>query len=275
MNQILREHGFRFKKKWGQNFISDRNILDRIVQAAEIQPGDGVIEIGPGAGTLTRALAEAGAQVVALEIDQTLLPILEEFLSGLDVKVIEADVLKSDLAKIAAEQSLKRPYKIVANLPYYITTPIIMKILESDLDFERLVIMVQWEVAKRLTAQAGSKDYGAITLAIQYYTEGKILFKVPRQVFNPAPEVDSAVISLCKREQPPVDVADLQLMFKLIKAAFGQRRKTVLNALSSGGLGLEREQIAQRLELAGIDPKRRGETLTIDEFARLENIWLK
>lgn len=273
LKQILRKHDFHFKKRWGQNFISDRNMLERIVDAAEIQPGDGVIEIGPGAGTLTRALAETGAQVVALEIDKTLLPILEELLEGLDVKVILADVLKSDLDDIAREQGLKSPYKIVANLPYYITTPIIMKVLESNLDFERMVVMVQWEVAKRLTAEPGNKDFGAITLAIQYYTEAKILFKVPRQVFNPAPEVDSAVISLQKRERPPVDVSNPQLMFKLIKASFGQRRKTLLNALTAGSLGLAKGQITQLLEVAGIDGQRRGETLSIEEFSRLANIW--
>lgn len=273
VNQVLRKHGFHFKKKWGQNFLTDHNILQRIVTAADIHPGDSVIEIGPGAGTLTRALAESGAQIMALEIDQTLLPILEELLDGLNIKVINADVLKVDLDALAKEQGLKKPYKIVANLPYYITTPIIMKVLESNLDYERLVIMVQWEVAQRMTAKPGSKDNGAITLAIQYYTEAKILFKVPRQVFNPVPAVDSAVISLEKRKEPPVHVSDPPLMFKIIKASFGQRRKTLLNALSSVGLGLEREEISGRLRLAGIDGQRRGETLSIEEYARLTNLW--
>lgn len=273
VKQILKRHDFHFKRKWGQNFIYDSNLLQRIVTAAEIQPGDGVIEIGAGAGTLTRALAEAGAQVVALEIDQALLPILAEQLQGLAVQIVHADVLKTDLDALALEQGLKKPYKVVANLPYYITTPIIMEMLEKKYSFERLVVMVQWEVAQRLTAGPGTKDFGAITLAIDYYTEAKILFKVPRQVFNPAPEVDSAVISLQKRAKPPVDVYNSVLMFKLIKAAFGQRRKTLLNALSAVGLGLDKDTIAQRLMQAGIDGQRRGETLSLEEYARLTNIW--
>lgn len=269
--QVLKKHDFRFKRKWGQNFIFDLNLLKRIVAAAEIQPGDGVIEIGPGAGTLTRVLAEAGAQVAAVEIDPALLPVLQEQLQGLPVKIVLGDVLKTDLDKLAEEQGLKRPYKIVANLPYYITTPILMDILEKGYDFERLVIMVQWEVAQRITAQPGNKDYGALTLALAYYTEAKILFKVPRQLFNPAPEVDSAVLSLKKRKQPPVEVYNPQVLFKLIKAAFGQRRKTLLNALAS--MGPDKELIAEILGQAGIDGQRRGETLNLEEYARLANLW--
>jgi len=269
--QVLKKHDFRFKRKWGQNFIFDLNLLKRIVAAAEIQPGDGVIEIGPGAGTLTRVLAEAGAQVVAVEIDPALLPVLQEQLQGLPVKIVLGDVLKTDLDKLAEEQGLKRPYKIVANLPYYITTPILMDILEKGYDFERLVIMVQWEVAQRKTAQPGNKDYGALTLALAYYTEAKILFKVPRQLFNPAPEVDSAVVSLKKRSQPSVDVYNTQILFKLIRAAFGQRRKTLLNALA--GIGPDKEVIAEILRQAGIDGQRRGETLNLEEYARLANLW--
>ena len=271
--QTLKKHDFRFKRKWGQNFIFDLNLLQRIVNSAEIRPGDSVIEIGAGAGTLTRALAEAGAQVIALEIDQALLPILAEQLQGLTAQVVHADVLKTDLDALAHEHNLKKPYKVVANLPYYITTPIIMEILEKNYSFERLVIMVQWEVAQRLTARPGVKDFGAITLAIAYYTEAEILFKVSRQVFNPAPEVDSAVISLKKRAKAPVDVYNSILMFKLIKAAFGQRRKTLLNALSAVGLGLDKEAIAQRLKQAGIDGQRRGETLSLEEYAKLSNLW--
>lgn len=269
--QVLKEHGFRCKKKWGQNFIFDRNVLQRIVEAAEIKPGDGVFEIGAGAGTLTRALAEAGAQVVAVEIDPSLLPVLAEQLRGLNVTVINADILKTDMDALALEYGLKCPYKIVANLPYYITSPVIMGILENQYNFERMAIMVQWEVAQRLTAEPGGKDFGALTLAVAYYTEAKIEFKVPRQVFKPAPEVDSAVITLKKREQPPVKVADPPLMFKLIKASFGQRRKTLLNALSA--LGTDKEIIAGKLEMAGIDGRRRGETLTLEEYARLADIW--
>jgi len=272
--QMLKKHDFRFKRKWGQNFIFDLNLLQRIVAEAEIKPGDGVIEIGAGAGTLTRALAVAGAQILALEIDRALLPILAEELQGLAVQIVHADVLQTDLDALALERGLKKPYKVVANLPYYITTPIIMEMLEKNYSFERLVIMVQWEVAQRLTAKPGDgKNFGAITLAIDYYTEAEILFKVSRQVFNPAPDVDSAVISLKKRAKPPVDVYNSVLMFKLIKAAFGQRRKTLLNALSAVGLGLDKESIAQRLKQAGIDGQRRGETLSLEEYARLANSW--
>jgi len=269
--QSLRKYDFHFKRKWGQNFIFDLNLLKRIAGSAGIQPGEGVIEIGSGAGTLTRVLAEAGAQVVAIEIDPALIPILKEQLHGLTAKVVPGDVLQLNLDELAEEHDLRKPYKVVANLPYYITTPIIMNILESDYQFERLVIMVQWEVAQRLTAKPGSKDFGAITLAVDYYTEAKILFKVSRQMFNPAPEVDSAVISLTKRPQPPVDVYNPRLLFKLIKAAFGQRRKTLLNAL--GSLGSEKEAVAECLRQADIDGQRRGETLSLQEYARLANIW--
>ncbi len=273
VKQILQKYGFHFKKKWGQNFIYDRNILQRIAAAAEIRPGDSVIEIGPGAGTLTKVLALSGAKVVAVEIDRSLLPVLAEQLEGLDVKIVEADVLKVNLDDLAAGHGLRKPYKIVANLPYYITTPIIMDILESNYDYERIVIMVQWEVARRLTAQPGSKEFGSVTLAVQYYTEAEILFKVPRQAFNPMPEVDSAVIALQKREKPPVDVSDPQLLFKLIKASFGQRRKTLLNALVAAERGLNKTAVQDRLNRAGLDGQRRGETLSLEEYARLVNVW--
>lgn len=273
VKKVLRKHDFRYKHKWGQNFIFDRNLLKRIAGAAEIEQGEGVIEIGAGAGTLTRVLSEAGARVLAVEIDPALLPVLREQLQGLTAEIVQADVLQVNLDDLAEEHGLKRPYKVVANLPYYITTPIIMNILENDYDYERLVIMVQWEVARRLTALPGSKDFGAITLALEYHTEARILFKVPRQAFNPVPEVDSAVISLKKRAKPPVNVYNSKLLFKLIKGAFGQRRKTLLNALSNAGLGLAKEDITRRLQMAGIDGQRRGESLTLEEYARLANSW--
>lgn len=271
--ELLKKQGFHFKKGFGQNFLFDRNLLKRIVRGAEITPGDSVVEIGPGAGTLTKALAETGARVLAVEIDTALIPILREILPEEKVTVIQGDILKVDLDQLTREKGLTHPYKIVANLPYYITTPIIMDILEKEYQFEIMVIMVQWEVAERLTSSPGTKDYGAITLAVQYYCEPSILFKVPRHLFTPVPEVDSAVLLLRKRKQPPVDVKEQALLFKVVKAAFGQRRKTLLNALGSIQPGLNKEELLQVLDEAGIDGMRRGETLSLEEFARLANAW--
>lgn len=270
---LLKKHGFHYKKKLGQNFIFDRNLLKKIVEAADIKPGDRVVEIGPGAGTLTRELAEAGAEVLAVEIDKSLLPVLQEVLEGLSVKVIQGDILKLNLDEITKENNLREPYKIVANLPYYITTPVIMHLLENRYKLDELIIMVQLEVAERLAAQPGGKDYGAITLAVKYYTEPRILFKVPGKMFTPSPAVDSAVIILKKRKTSPVDVYNPKLMFKIIKGAFGQRRKTLLNALSSVSPPLSRTEIAEILEAAGINKERRGETLSLEEYAKLANLW--
>ncbi len=270
---LLKKHGFYFKKRFGQNFIFDLHLLKRIVQGAEIVPGDSVVEIGPGAGTLTRVLAEAGARVLAVEIDATLIPILREILPEDNVTIIQGDILKVELDKLTREKGLMHPYKIVANLPYYITTPIIMDVLEKEYQFNIMVIMVQWEVAERLTSSPGTKDYGAITLAVQYYCEPSILFKVPRQLFTPAPEIDSAVVLLRKRTQPPVEVKDQDLLFKIVKAAFGQRRKTLLNALRTVQPGLSKEDLLQVLDDAGIDGMRRGETLSLEEFSLLANAW--
>lgn len=270
---LLKKHGFHYKKRLGQNFIFDRNLLKKIVEAAEIQPGDRVIEIGPGAGTLTRELAEAGAEVLAVELDNTLLPILQEALKGLNVEVVHGDVLKLDLEELAQEKNLKAPYKLVANLPYYITTPVIMHLLENRYRLERIIIMVQLEVAERLIAEPGSKDYGAITLAVNYYTEPRILFRVPAKMFTPSPAVDSALIELRIRKERPVDVYDPGLMFKIIKGAFSQRRKTLQNALSSVSPPLDRAAISNILEKAGIAKERRGETLSLAEFAKLANCW--
>lgn len=269
---LLQRHGFRFKKKWGQNFILDKNLLKRITAGAGIQPGDPVVEIGPGAGTLTGALVEAGARVLAIEIDPSLQPILAERLQGTGTVIVQGDVMKLNLDELAREH-LSLPYKIVANLPYYLTTPLLMNILENRYQIDLMVVMVQWEVAQRLTAQPAGKDYGAITLAVRYYTEPRILFKVPRHLFTPAPEVDSAVIMLKRLAEPRVDVEDEKLLFKLIKAAFGQRRKTLLNALGSVDHRVTKEKLQEMLQAAGINGGRRGETLSLEEFAGLTNVW--
>lgn len=270
---LLKRYGFNYKKRLGQNFIFDHNLLKRIVEATEIKPGDQVVEIGPGAGTLTKELAESGAEVIAVEIDKSLLPILQKILQGYNVHLVQGDILKLDLNEIIRNYSFREPYKIVANLPYYITTPVIMNLLEKQYNVDQIVIMVQLEVAERLVAEPGGKDYGAITLPVRYYTEPRILFKVPGKMFTPPPAVESAVLSLKKRKKPPVDVYNPDLMFKLIKGAFGQRRKTLLNALSSASPPLSREEIVSVLETAGINKERRGETLSLDEYAKLANCW--
>lgn len=270
---ILKKHNFRFKKKWGQNFITDKNLLQKIVQAAQIKPDDEVIEIGPGAGTLTKVLAEAEARVLAVEIDKDLIPVLKENLADLNVKIVQGDILQRNLDELACTNNFTLPYKIVANLPYYITTPIIMNILENEYNFELMTIMVQREVAERLTALPGKKEYGAITLAIEYYCEAQIVCKVSRYLFKPTPNVDSAVLVLKRRQQPPVDVYNEELMFKIIKAAFGQRRKTLLNALCNAQNTITKSQIIDILEKTGIKSQRRGETLSLQEFCHLANRW--
>ncbi len=270
---ILKKNNFRFKKKWGQNFITDKNLLHKIVQAAQIKPDDEVIEIGPGAGTLTKALAEAEARVLAVEIDTDLIPVLKENLAGLNVEIIQGDILQQNLDELACAKKFSLPYKIVANLPYYITTPIIMDILENKYNFELMTIMVQWEVAERLTAHPGKKEYGAITLAMEYYCQAEIVCKVSRHLFKPTPNVDSAVLVLKRRLEPTVHVYNEELMFKIIKAAFGQRRKTLLNALGNVQDTRDKTQISKILEKSGINPQRRGETLTLQEFSNLANTW--
>lgn len=269
---IVSKYGFRFSKSLGQNFLIDGNIITNICEGAEITQADGIIEIGPGIGTLTQQISLYAKKVVAIELDKKLLPILEETLEGIDnVKVINNDVLKVDLEKLIEEEFEGLNVKVVANLPYYITTPIIMKLLETRLDISSISVMIQKEVAERMIASPGGKDFGALSVAVQYYSKPKIITSVPKTVFIPQPNVDSAVIKLDIYKTPPVDVVDEKLMFDVVKSAFGQRRKTILNALSGGYLNLDKEKIKQILEIAKIDPKKRGEVLSIEDFAHIAN----
>lgn len=265
-NHILHRFKLRADKKLGQNFLIDENIVRRIVDAAELQADETVLEVGPGIGTLTQGLAESGASVVAVELDKRLLPVLDTTLAGYDnVRVVSGDILQVDIMREVGAPE----FKVCANLPYYITTPIIFALLEKRLPMERLVAMVQKEVAERMAAQPGGKDYGALSVAIQYYTEPEIAFIVPPESFIPAPAVDSAVIVCKRRRQPPVQVCDEELFFRVVKAAFSLRRKMLSNSLKN--MGLSGEQISRWLELAGVDGKRRAETLSLEDFARLTN----
>lgn len=261
---ILKAFGLRMSKKLGQNFLIDARIVQGIVDAAEIKPGDRVLEIGPGIGTLTQGLAEAGAEVTAVELDKKLPAVLKETLKAYDnVTIVPGDILKVNIPEIMGEG----PFKVAANLPYYITTPILMTLLERRLSITHMVTMVQKEVAERMTAKPGSRIYGALSVAVQYYTEPEIVLDVPPRSFIPAPEVMSVVVSCRVRRKPAVDVQDEKLFFRVVKAAFGQRRKTLANALR--GAGFPKEQVRDALESAGIDPIRRGETLTLAEFGQL------
>lgn len=265
-NHILHRFKLRADKKLGQNFLIDEDIVRRIVEAAELTPEDKVLEVGPGIGTLTQGLAESGADVVAVELDKRLLPVLDVTLEGYDnVRIVNGDILKVDIMQEVGAEN----FKVCANLPYYITTPIIFALLEKRLPMERLVAMVQKEVAERMAAQPGGREYGALSVAIQYFTETEIAFIVPPTSFIPAPAVDSAVIVCKRRKQPPVQVCDEALFFRVVKAAFSMRRKMLNNALKN--MGISSEQCAKWLELAGIDGKRRGETLTLEDFAALTN----
>jgi 16S rRNA (adenine1518-N6/adenine1519-N6)-dimethyltransferase len=273
--EILDQYGFSFKKSLGQNFLIDTNILRKIVDAAEISAETGAIEIGPGIGALTEQLARRAKKVVAFEIDQRLLPILADTLSPYgNVRIIHQDVLKADIHQvIAAEFTNVADIMVVANLPYYVTTPIIMKLLTDHLPIRGMVVMLQKEVADRLAAKPGTKDYGSLSIAVQYYTEAEVVMTVPRTVFIPQPNVDSAVIRLIKRKQPPVAVNDETFFFQVVRASFAQRRKTILNNLVNNlpnGKAMK-EQIESSLANANIDPRRRGETLTMEEFAALSN----
>ncbi len=272
IKEILDRTGFKFSKSLGQNFLIDENVLSKITDASDLD-GAGVIEIGPGFGALTQRLATCAEKVVAIEIDKTAIPVLEDNLSDFsNIKIINEDVLKCDLHSVIKEEFGTMSVKVCANLPYYITTPIIMHVLEEKLGVDSLTVMIQKEVAMRIGAKAGTKDYGALTLAVNYYAQSEIITHVPPSAFIPQPKVSSTVIKLTMRKEPPVSVNDEKGFFKVVKASFGQRRKTLLNALSNSSfIPLSKEDVKKALENAGIDEKRRGETLTIEEFALLSN----
>ena len=272
IKEIMNKYSFAFQKKFGQNFLIDSNILESIVSAADITKDDFVLEIGPGIGTMTQYLCEAARQVVAVEIDKMLIPILKDTLSEYDnVEVINQDVLKLDIKALAQEKNNGKPIKVVANLPYYITTPIIMGLFESKVPIESITIMVQKEVADRMQTGPGSKDYGALSLAVQYYADAKVQLNVSASCFMPRPNVDSAVIKLTAHEKPVVDV-DETLMFKVIRASFNQRRKTLVNGLkNSSELDYTKEEIVQAIKAIGKEENIRGEKLTLEEFAALSN----
>ena len=269
--EVVQKHNFKFSKSLGQNFLIDTNVIDRILKGARVQEGDYVIEVGPGIGTLTKEMGRTAEKVVAIEIDKTLIPILEETLADFpNIEVINQDILKVDVQELVKEKLNGGPVKLIANLPYYITTPIVMKFLEEDIPVTDIVVMVQKEVADRMNAQPNSKDYGALSVAVQYYCDTEIVAKAPRHMFMPQPNVDSTVIGLHVREEKKYNVDNEDIFFKTVKASFGQRRKTLLNSL--GGLGfLSKDQIKIALQEANIDEKRRGETLSIEEFASLSN----
>ncbi len=267
IKEIAERFGFSFSKGLGQNFLLDKGVLEDIVDAAE--PEEGVLEVGPGFGVLTRELCAASEKVVSIELDSRLFPVLDYTLSEFDnIKLVEGDILKIDLKKLIAEEFADKKISFAANLPYYITTPIITMLLEGHYPIKKIVVMVQKEVAKRLAADAGSKDYGAISLLCRYYTNPRIVTVVPAGSFYPAPKVDSAVVCLDVCDKPNVDVKDEKLFFRIIKGAFAQRRKTLLNCLSSA-LGLDKEKTAEVIESCGINPGIRGEKLGIEEYARL------
>lgn len=267
--KILNKYHFVFQKKYGQNFLIDRHVLDKIIRAAKITEEDYVVEIGPGIGTMTQYLAAAAGGVAAIEIDQALIPILQDTLSGYkNVDIIHGDVLKLDLKRLAEEKNKGRPVKVVANLPYYITTPIIMGLFEQHVPISDITVMVQKEVADRMQAGPGTKDYGALSLAVQYYARPYVAANVPPNCFMPRPGVGSAVIRLSAYEKPPVRVADEALLFAVIRASFNQRRKTLKNSLAHAAeLGISREQTAQILREMGLSESIRGEAMTLGQFA--------
>lgn len=268
VHYICKRFDIKMSKKLGQNFLIKRGIVDEIVHAAELTPGEPVLEVGPGIGTLTQGLAQSGADVTAIELDRRLLEVLDTTLSSYNnVRIIHGDVLKLDVPTIMNHKT----FKVVANLPYYITTPIIMSLLESKLPIERLVVMVQKEVALRMVAKPGTKDYGALSVAVQYYTEPDIVLDVPPKSFLPAPAVTSSVIRCVLRDKPPVDVIDEKLFFRVVKAGFAQRRKTFANTMKT--TGLSKDRIEELLAKANIDGQRRGETFTLQEFADVANAW--
>ena len=270
---VLDKYKFNFQKRFGQNFLIDAHILDKIVTGAGVSKEDCVLEIGPGIGTMTQYLAERAGKVVTVEIDKALIPILEDTLSSYDnVTVINDDILKVDINSIVEKYNDNKPIKVVANLPYYITTPIIMGLFEAKVPIESITVMVQKEVAERMQVGPGTKDYGALSLAVQYYSSPEVIATVSPDCFIPRPNVGSAVIRLVKHKEPRVETKDPEYMFKIIRAAFNQRRKTLANALSNGGVGVTREQVTDALQKMGLSETIRGERLTLEEFAALADI---
>ncbi|MBR5598081.1 MAG: 16S rRNA (adenine(1518)-N(6)/adenine(1519)-N(6))-dimethyltransferase RsmA [Lachnospiraceae bacterium] len=272
--EVLQKYNFNFQKKFGQNFLIDTHVLDKIIRESGVTKDDMVIEIGPGIGTMTQYLCENAREVVAIEIDKNLIPILEDTLSSYDnVTVINEDVLKVDIKKLAEEKNGGRPVKVVANLPYYITTPIIMGLFESHVPIDSITIMVQKEVADRMQEGPGSKEYGALSLAVQYYAKPEIVANVPPNCFMPRPNVGSAVIRLTCHEKPPVEVKDEAFMFNIIRASFNQRRKTLVNGLGNAGfLPVTKEQVVEALDKMSLSPTIRGEALSLEQFATLSNL---
>ena len=271
---ILQKYGFHFQKKYGQNFLVDPRVLDKIIDAAEIGPDDFVLEIGPGIGTLTQSLAEKAKEVCAVEIDSNLIPILEETLKEYDnVTILNEDIMKVDIADLAAKRNEGKPIKVAANLPYYITTPIIMALFEKKVPLKSVTVMVQKEVADRMQVGPGTKDYGALSLAVQYYASPYIVANVPPNCFIPRPAVGSAVIRLTRYAEPPVEVRDPAFMFRLIRASFNQRRKTLQNSLfNSAELQVSKDQVAEALQRMNLPATVRGEKLTLDQFAKLSDL---
>ena len=273
--EVLVRHDFHFQKKYGQNFLIDPHVLDKIMDGAGITKEDFVLEIGPGIGTMTQYLAERARRVMAVEIDDKLIPILADTLSEYDnVKVLHQDILKTDIGRIAKEENGGRSIKVVANLPYYITTPILMALLEQKIPVASITVMVQKEVAERMQASPGTKEYGALSLAVQYYTRPEIVAFVPPNCFMPRPKVGSSVIRLTRYSELPVQVADEQKMFAVIRASFNQRRKTLVNSLAGGGVA-QKEQTLAALAAMGLDERVRGETLSVEQFARLSELLQK
>lgn len=272
--EIIQKYNFDFQKKFGQNFLIDSHVLEKIIDAANITEDDFVLEIGPGIGTMTQYLSEHAREVMAVEIDHNLIPILKETLAGYDnVEVLNEDILKVDIGKIAEKKNQGRPIKVVANLPYYITTPIIMGLFEKNVPMDSLTVMVQKEVAQRMQAEPGTKDYGALSLAVQFYAEPYIVANVPPNCFMPRPKVGSAVIRLTRYKDMPVKVKNEQLMFSIIRASFNQRRKTLQNGINnSSTLHFSKEQVVEALDKMGLSPKIRGEALSLEQFARLSDL---
>lgn len=275
--EVLKKYNFVFQKKYGQNFLIDTHVLDKIIAASQITKEDMILEIGPGIGTMTQYLCEAAREVIAVEIDKKLIPILEDTLSEYqNITILNEDILKVDINEIVELKNQGKAIKVVANLPYYITTPIIMGLFESHVPIESITVMVQKEVADRMQVGPGTKDYGALSLAVQYYAAPYIVANVPPNCFMPRPNVGSAVIRLIRHKQPPVDVKDEKLMFQLIRASFNQRRKTLLNGLyNSSELSYGKEEIQEAIASLGVGDNIRGEALTLEQFAKLSNILYK